>query len=128
MIVAQQADDVANEDATSVDVDDVPATDAEPSIPSPTPTTQPPPPSQELPSTSKTCTTFTRKVEALEQDKVAQALEIVKLKQKVKKLERKNKLKVSGLRRLRKVGTTQRDESSADTVMDDQVDASKKGG
>nr|GEX47137.1 hypothetical protein [Tanacetum cinerariifolium] len=43
-----------------------------------------------------------KKVEALEQDKVAQALEIIKLKQRVKKLERKNKLKVSGLRRLRK--------------------------
>nr|GEU43785.1 hypothetical protein [Tanacetum cinerariifolium] len=42
------------------------------------------------------------KVEALEQDKVDQALEIIKLKQRVKKLERKNKLKVSGLRRLRK--------------------------
>nr|GFA90895.1 hypothetical protein [Tanacetum cinerariifolium] len=92
--------------------------------PSPTPTTQPPPPLQELPSTSQviptpppspiaeqpqpqpqqqqqqssqpthdaeismdllhtlmeTCTTLTRKVEALEQDKVAQALEIIKLK------------------------------------------------
>nr|GEU34567.1 hypothetical protein [Tanacetum cinerariifolium] len=43
-----------------------------------------------------------RKVEALEQDKVAQALEITKLKQWVRKLERKNKLKVSVLRRLKK--------------------------
>nr|GEZ30653.1 hypothetical protein [Tanacetum cinerariifolium] len=40
MIVAQQADDVVDEGATGVDVDA-----AEPSIPSPTPTTQPPPPS-----------------------------------------------------------------------------------
>nr|GEZ08057.1 hypothetical protein [Tanacetum cinerariifolium] len=47
--------------------------------------------------------------------------------QRVKKLERKNKLKVSGLRRLRKVGTAQRVESSVDTVMDDQKDASKQG-
>nr|GEZ00231.1 hypothetical protein [Tanacetum cinerariifolium] len=45
----------------------------------------------------------------------------------VKKLERKNKLKVSGLRRLRKVRTTQRVESSVDTVIDDQEDASKQG-
>nr|GEZ47749.1 hypothetical protein [Tanacetum cinerariifolium] len=45
----------------------------------------------------------------------------------VKKLERKNKLKVSGLRRLRKVRTTQRVESSVDIVMDDQEDASKHG-
>nr|GEZ16285.1 hypothetical protein [Tanacetum cinerariifolium] len=66
-----------------------------------------------------------RKVEALEKDKVAQALEIIKLKQRVKKLERKNKVKVSGLRRLKKVGTAQRVESSADTVKDD---ASKQGG
>nr|GEV68113.1 hypothetical protein [Tanacetum cinerariifolium] len=51
----------------------------------------------------ETCTALTRKVENLEQDKVAQALEITKLKQRVKKLERKNKLKVSGLRRLKKM-------------------------
>nr|GEV41176.1 hypothetical protein [Tanacetum cinerariifolium] len=135
MIVAQQADDVADEGAAGVDVDAVSAA-AEPSIPSPTLTTQPPPPLQELPSTSQviptpqpslitepssppqqqkqqpsqpthdakismdllhtlmeTCTTLTRKVEALEQDKVAQALKIIQLKQRVKKLERKNKLK-----------------------------------
>nr|GEU42100.1 hypothetical protein [Tanacetum cinerariifolium] len=158
MIVAHQADDVADESATGFDVDAIPAA-AEPSIPSPTPTTQPPPQSQELSSTSQviptpplspiaksssppqqqqpsqpthdaeislyllhtlleTCTTLTRKVEALEQDKVAQALEIIKLK---------HKLKLSGLRRLRKVGTAQRVESSVDTVMDDQEDASKQG-
>nr|GEZ47763.1 zinc finger, CCHC-type, retrotransposon Gag domain protein [Tanacetum cinerariifolium] len=44
MIVAQQADDVADEGDAGVDVDVVPAA-AEPFIPSPTPTTQPPPPS-----------------------------------------------------------------------------------
>nr|GEW73919.1 xylulose kinase-1 [Tanacetum cinerariifolium] len=147
LIVAQQADDVADEGAAGVDVDVFPAVAVEPSIPSPTPTTQPPPPSQELPSTSQvirtpppspiaepslppqqqqqqqqqqqsfqpthdagismdllhilleTCTTLTRKVEALEQDKVAQALKIIKLKV----------------------------ESSTDTVMDDQEDASKQG-
>nr|GFA28384.1 hypothetical protein [Tanacetum cinerariifolium] len=53
MIVAQQANDVADEVSTGLNVDDVLAADAEPSIPSPTPTTQPPPPSQELPSTSQ---------------------------------------------------------------------------
>nr|GEZ44016.1 hypothetical protein [Tanacetum cinerariifolium] len=66
-------------------------------------------------------------VKALEQDKVAQALEIIKLKQRAKKLERKNKLKVSRLRRLQKVGTAQVVESFADIVMDDQEDASKHG-
>nr|GEY25531.1 hypothetical protein [Tanacetum cinerariifolium] len=68
----------------------------------------------------ETYTTLTGKVEALEQDKVAQALEIIKLKKRVKKLKRKNKLKVFGLMRLRKVGTTQRIESSADTDPDVQ--------
>nr|GEV89194.1 hypothetical protein [Tanacetum cinerariifolium] len=53
MIVAQQDDDVADEGAASIAVDDVPAAADEPSIPSPTPATQPPPPSQELPSTSQ---------------------------------------------------------------------------
>nr|GEW95180.1 hypothetical protein [Tanacetum cinerariifolium] len=116
MIMAQQADDVADKGATGVDVDAVPAA-AEPSIPSPIPTTQPPLLSQNYLSLPK----------ALEKDKVAQALEIIKLKQRVKKLERKNKLKVSGLERFKKVGTAQRVESSVDTVMDDQVDASKQG-
>nr|GFC55016.1 hypothetical protein [Tanacetum cinerariifolium] len=51
-----------------------------------------------------TCTILTRRVEHLEQDKIAQALEITKLKQRVKKLERMNK--ASKLRRLKKFGTT----------------------
>nr|GEY81357.1 hypothetical protein [Tanacetum cinerariifolium] len=84
-----------------------------------------------------TCTTLTKRVENLEHDKVAQALEITKLKQRVKKLERRNntsKLKrvkklerrnnTSKLKRLKKVGTTQRIETSDDTVMDD---VSKQG-
>nr|GEV14632.1 hypothetical protein [Tanacetum cinerariifolium] len=50
----------------------------------------------------ETCTTLTRRVDNLEQDKIAQALEIIKLKQRVKRLEKKNKLKVSRLRRLKK--------------------------
>nr|GEY37054.1 putative ribonuclease H-like domain-containing protein [Tanacetum cinerariifolium] len=49
----------------------------------------------------------------------AQALEITKLKRKVKKLERGNKVKVLKLRRLKKVGTSQRIDSSNDTVMED---------
>nr|GEU76833.1 ribonuclease H-like domain-containing protein [Tanacetum cinerariifolium] len=52
-ILAQQDDAAADEGAASVVVDDVPATVDEPSIPSPTPTTQPPPPSQDLPFTSQ---------------------------------------------------------------------------
>nr|GEU61746.1 uncharacterized mitochondrial protein AtMg00810-like [Tanacetum cinerariifolium] len=38
-----------------------------------------------------TCTTFTRRVEHLEQEKIAQAIKITKLKQSMKKLERRNK-------------------------------------
>nr|GEV43441.1 hypothetical protein [Tanacetum cinerariifolium] len=104
MIVAQQVDEsatklndddvpagVAVEGAAEVNVDVVPAAVDEPSTPSPTPSTQPPPPSQDIPSTS----------------------------QRVNKLERRNKLKVSKLRILKKVGTTQRVNTSYDTVMDD---------
>nr|GEZ03709.1 ribonuclease H-like domain-containing protein [Tanacetum cinerariifolium] len=40
----------------------------------------------------ETYTTLTRKVEALEQDKIAQALEITKLKQRVRRLEKKTKI------------------------------------
>nr|GFC71378.1 hypothetical protein [Tanacetum cinerariifolium] len=57
-------------------------------------------------------------------DKIAQTLEITKLKQRVKKLERRYKLKVSKLKRLKKVGTAQRVDTSEDTVMDD---VSKQG-
>nr|GEX83410.1 hypothetical protein [Tanacetum cinerariifolium]GFA76530.1 hypothetical protein [Tanacetum cinerariifolium] len=46
---------------------------------------------------------ISQKVAYLEQDKVAQALEITKLKQRVKKLEKKRRFKSSGLKRLRKV-------------------------
>nr|GEX51360.1 hypothetical protein [Tanacetum cinerariifolium] len=73
----------------------------------------------------ETCATLTKKVANLEQDKIAQALEITKLKQRVKKLEKKRGFKSSGLKRLKKVGTAQRVESSNDTIIDDQEDASK---
>nr|GEV39013.1 reverse transcriptase domain-containing protein [Tanacetum cinerariifolium] len=48
------------------------------------------------------CAAITRRVEHLEYDKVAQALEITKLKRRVKQLERGNKVKVLKLRRLKK--------------------------
>nr|GEZ31877.1 hypothetical protein [Tanacetum cinerariifolium]GEZ31906.1 hypothetical protein [Tanacetum cinerariifolium] len=103
---------VARIEAISVAVDNVPVAADEPTIPSPTSTTPPPPPSQDLPFTSQ-------RVEHLERDKIAQTLEITKLKQRVKKLERRNKLKVSKLRRLKRVETSQRVDTSEDTVMDD---------
>nr|GEW50661.1 hypothetical protein [Tanacetum cinerariifolium] len=95
------------------------------------PQVQPPSPQQQQPTQDAripmdlfqtlldTCTTLTRKVKHLELDKVAQAMKITKLKQRVKKLERRNKVKVLTLKRLQKVGTGQIVETSDDTVMDD---------
>nr|GEV80073.1 hypothetical protein [Tanacetum cinerariifolium] len=51
----------------------------------------------------ETYTALTRRVENLEQDKIAQALEIIKLKKRVRKLEKKKKLKVFELKRLQKI-------------------------
>nr|GFB05836.1 hypothetical protein [Tanacetum cinerariifolium] len=52
-------------------------------------------------------------------DDVAQDLEITNLKTRVKKLERANKVKALKLMRLKKVGTSQRIESSDDTIIED---------
>nr|GEU91079.1 hypothetical protein [Tanacetum cinerariifolium] len=68
---------------------------------------------------SDACDALTRRVKHLEYDKVAQALEITKLKRRVKKLEKRNKLHVLKLRRLQKVRTSQRVDTSDDIVMDD---------
>nr|GEV60274.1 retrovirus-related Pol polyprotein from transposon TNT 1-94 [Tanacetum cinerariifolium] len=65
------------------------------------------------------CVALTRRVEHLEHDKVAQNLEITKLKTRVKKLERANKVKALKLRRLKKVGTSQRVDTLDDTIMED---------
>nr|GEW35545.1 hypothetical protein [Tanacetum cinerariifolium] len=51
----------------------------------------------------ETCATLTKKVGDLEQDKIAQAIEITKLQKRVRRLEKKRKLKASGFKRLRKV-------------------------
>nr|GEY65014.1 hypothetical protein [Tanacetum cinerariifolium] len=61
-----------------------------------------------------TCSALALRVEGLENDKAAQQLEIVKLKARVKKLENINKVKSFKLRRLKKVGTSQRVESLDD--------------
>nr|GEU52703.1 hypothetical protein [Tanacetum cinerariifolium] len=98
-------------------------------IPSPpqAKTAQPSPPPQQQPlynvelsmtllnTLLETCATLTKQVANLEQDKIAQAIEIIKLKKKVKHLEKKRQYKSSGLKRLRKVGTTQRVKSLAET-------------
>nr|GEX38402.1 hypothetical protein [Tanacetum cinerariifolium] len=65
------------------------------------------------------CAALARRVEHLEHDMVAQDLEIIKLKKRVKMLEMANKVKALKLRRLRKVGTSQRVDTSDDTIMED---------
>nr|GEX92311.1 hypothetical protein [Tanacetum cinerariifolium] len=77
---------------------------------------------------TETCATLSQKVNQLEQDKIDQVLEIFKLNKRVKKLENKRRSKSSGLKWLRKVGTSQRVESSTETVVGAQEDASKQGG
>nr|GFA83763.1 hypothetical protein [Tanacetum cinerariifolium] len=61
-----------------------------------------------------TCSALTRRVKGLETDKAAQQLEIIKLKARLKKLEKINKVKSSKRRQLKKVGTSQHVESSDD--------------
>nr|GEY04212.1 hypothetical protein [Tanacetum cinerariifolium] len=60
------------------------------------------------------CSALTRRVKNFKHDKAAQKLEIIKLKARVQRLERSNKVKSSKLRRLRKVGAFKRIESSDD--------------
>nr|GEU72256.1 ribonuclease H-like domain-containing protein [Tanacetum cinerariifolium] len=141
----QGNDDTAAEEAVTV-VDDVADQSIQSPTPLTPPSEQPqdilstsqvqsPPPQQQSPPLAQpqsahfpmsllqealdACTALTRRVENLEHDKVAQDLEILKLKTRVKKLERANKVKTMKLRRLRKVGTSQRIESSDDTLIED---------
>ncbi|GKD89784.1 hypothetical protein Tco_1365291 [Tanacetum coccineum] len=66
------------------------------------------------------CTNLSQRVLDLENTKTSQAAEITKLKEKVKKLERRNKSRTSGLKRLRKVGRSAQVISSKDEVFDEQ--------
>ncbi|GJX38627.1 putative ribonuclease H-like domain-containing protein [Tanacetum coccineum] len=59
--------------------------------------------------------------------KTAQAKEIASLKKRVKKLERKRKLKTRGMKRLFKIGRSTQVVSSEDEGLGDQEDASKQG-
>ncbi|GJU38177.1 hypothetical protein Tco_1186531 [Tanacetum coccineum] len=73
------------------------------------------------------CTNLEKKVLDLEKAKTAQDSEIASLKKKVKKLERRNKSRTPGLKRLRKVGLAIKVESSDEASLGDQEDASKQG-
>nr|GEY65009.1 uncharacterized mitochondrial protein AtMg00810-like [Tanacetum cinerariifolium] len=105
---------------------EVPTVSQESSIPSPTPPTPPPQPPQDLPSTSQVQHTLPQSPQVQqpssqpqEYDKVAQALKIIKLKRRVKKMKKGNRVRVLKLRRLKRVGTSQRVDTSEDTIMDD---------
>nr|GEY14235.1 hypothetical protein [Tanacetum cinerariifolium] len=113
--VLAQGDDVQEPAAEEVVTEVVPPTLTPPSPPSPvipsSPLHQPPCPPQpqdaEVPSlffqqVLDTCSALARRVEGLENDKAAQQLEIVKLKARVKKLEKINMVKSSKLRWLKK--------------------------
>ncbi|GJY00317.1 hypothetical protein Tco_0357335 [Tanacetum coccineum] len=73
------------------------------------------------------CTNLQKNVLDLEKAKTAQDSEIASLKKKVKKLERRNKSRTQGLKRLRKVGSARRVESSDEASLGDQDDVSKQG-
>ncbi|GKD79572.1 hypothetical protein Tco_1342193, partial [Tanacetum coccineum] len=73
------------------------------------------------------CTNLQKKVLDLEKAKTGQDSEIASLKKRVKKLERRNKSRTLGLKRLRKVGSARRLESSDEVSLGDQEDASKQG-
>ncbi|GKE48249.1 hypothetical protein Tco_1479507 [Tanacetum coccineum] len=73
------------------------------------------------------CTNLSQRVLDLENTKTSQAAEITKLKERVKKLERRNKLRTPGLKRLRKVGRSAQVVSSKDEGLGAQEDASKQG-
>nr|GEW37286.1 hypothetical protein [Tanacetum cinerariifolium] len=77
----------------------------------------------------ETCATLTKQVANLEQDKVAQAIEITKLKQRVRRLEKKRKFKSSGLKRLRKGEIVELDADKDVTLVDakEDMDADVQG-
>nr|GFA97237.1 hypothetical protein [Tanacetum cinerariifolium] len=119
-------DDVDQEKVTQEIADDVaqPTSPLPPSpvIPSSPPHQSPrPSPSQAIEGLSilvqqvlDKCSALVLRVKGLESANTAQQLEILKLKARVKKLERLNKVKSSKVRHLKKAGTSQCIESSED--------------
>nr|GEW18674.1 hypothetical protein [Tanacetum cinerariifolium] len=104
MLVAQEVEEgdadenVENVNAGDAAEGDVNAANDEVQPPSPQPQPQPLQdaglPMNLLQEQMDTYTTLIRRVKHLKQDKVAQAMEITKLKQRVKKLERRNKVRM----------------------------------
>ncbi|GKE79773.1 hypothetical protein Tco_1549773, partial [Tanacetum coccineum] len=73
------------------------------------------------------CTNLSQRVLDLDNTKTSQVAEITKLKEMVMKLERRNKSRTPGLKRLRKVGRSAQVVSSKDKGLGAQDDASKQG-
>nr|GEY68783.1 hypothetical protein [Tanacetum cinerariifolium] len=84
MIVAPSAAGVVDEGAANVNVDVVPAAVDEPSIPSPTPPTQPPPPSQDQPFTLQDVANIAKEVAADAEIEESVKVEPVELQEVVK--------------------------------------------
>nr|GEV61325.1 hypothetical protein [Tanacetum cinerariifolium] len=104
--VPAQGDDVHEHVAEEVATDVV--------LPTPTSPSPSSPVIQSLPPYQSPCPPQQQDAKGLENANAAQQLEIVKLKARVKKLEKLNKVKSSKLRRLKKVSTSQRVKSSND--------------
>nr|GEX52027.1 hypothetical protein [Tanacetum cinerariifolium] len=114
------AEDVTYDAIPSPPSHDIPSPSQEQSSPPQQPQSSPQAPPQgvefqtHIQQILDVCSALTRRVENLENNKAAQKLEIIKLKAKVKRLEKANKVKSSKLRCLRKVGASKRIESSDD--------------
>nr|GFC16743.1 hypothetical protein [Tanacetum cinerariifolium] len=119
-VVEDVAEDVAHVATPSPPPHGIPSPPQEPSSPPQQPHVTRPAPTQgeAFPATFQhvldTCSALLRCVKHLEHDNVAQQLEIVKLKVKLKKLEQTDKVKSSKLRRLKKVRASRQVESSDD--------------
>ncbi|GJY70273.1 hypothetical protein Tco_0473976 [Tanacetum coccineum] len=83
--------------------------------------------SMQLSKLMNLCTSLQENVLYLEKAKIAQAKEIANLKKRVKQLEKRRKLKTTGLKRLRKISSTSSVESSNDASLGAQEDAYKQG-
>ncbi|GJX16456.1 hypothetical protein Tco_0217288, partial [Tanacetum coccineum] len=73
------------------------------------------------------CTNLSQRVLDLKNIKTSQAVGITKLKEMVNKIERRNKSRTLGLKRLKKVGRSAQVVSSEDEGLGAQEDASKQG-
>ncbi|GJT60703.1 hypothetical protein Tco_1004236 [Tanacetum coccineum] len=82
--------------------------------------------SRKLQELRELCITLQLRVLALETTKTTQAMEITSLKRRVKKLDRRNMSRTYRLKRLYKVGTSRRVESSDEEGLGEE-DASKQG-